>query len=60
MGGSVTLQVKKIKKGGECVRATTQGVYPGLKPEPPQGTKFLSDVLELKLPKKDTVVEEGR
>jgi hypothetical protein len=57
VGGSVTLQVKKIKKGGECVRATTQATYPGLKPPAPDGTKFLSPVLDLKVPKKDTVVK---
>ncbi len=57
VGGSVSLEVKKIKKGGECVRASTQATYPGLKPEAPEGTKFLSHVLDLKVPKKDTVVK---
>jgi hypothetical protein len=56
VGGSVTLEVKKLKKG-HCVMASVQPVFPGFKPEPPEGTRFLSDVLDLKLPKKDSLVE---
>jgi hypothetical protein len=56
IGGQATVEVKQIGRGG-CVTAFTTAYNPKSDPPLPQGTRALSDVLSVKLPKKNALVK---
>ena len=56
VGGVATIQIKRLGRG-DCVTAFTKAYDPEHDPRLPSGTRLLTDVLSVKLPKKNASVK---
>lgn len=56
VGGQATIEVKRIGRG-HCVIASMAPYNPKSDPPLPQGTRALSDILNVKVPKKNALVK---